>query len=74
MKVLIIKISDKTKFILPFVNIAYSQVMADIKSGRINIELADNPDGITITDPYIYVEEDDIWEYNLIINCLFETK
>lgn len=74
MKVLIIKISDKTRFILPFVNIAYSQVMTDIKSGRINIELADNPDGITTTDPYIFVEEDVIEEYNLIINCLFETK
>lgn len=74
MKVLIIKISDKTRFILPFVNIAYSQVMTDIKSGRINIELADNHDGITTTDPYIFVEEDVIEEYNLIINCLFETK
>ncbi len=72
MYLLVIRVSNKTKFILPFVGIAYYQVRSDIDSGKLNIELADNPDRVTETDNYILKTEDSVEQYDLIINCLFQ--
>lgn len=73
MQLLTAKLSNKTYFILPFLPISYSQLISDIKNNIINLKLADNPDGKTLTDPYILPSEKNLHIYDLIINCLFYT-
>ena len=74
MYLLIIRVSDKTKFILPFMGIVYLQLIEDVNNGKLNIELADNQDKLTKTDDYILTTEKSVDEYDLIVNCLFQTE
>ncbi|WP_113886439.1 hypothetical protein [Clostridium butyricum] len=74
MYLLVIKVSDKTKFILPFMGPAYPSVRRDIDNGVLNIELADNPDGVTEIDDYILKTYDSVQVYDLIISCLFQLE
>ncbi|KOR64108.1 hypothetical protein [Clostridium botulinum] len=74
MYLLVVKVSEKTKFILPFMGIAYSQVRSDIVNSVLNVELADNPDGVTETDDYILKTPESIQVYDLIVNCLFQLE
>lgn len=74
MYLLVIKISEKTKFILPFMGIAYSQIKSDIDNSILNVELADNLDGVTETDDYILKTLESVQVYDLIVNCLFQLE
>ncbi|MDQ0148672.1 hypothetical protein ACFO6R_01045 [Eubacterium multiforme] len=74
MYLLVVKISEKSKFILPFMGIAYSQIRSDIDNSILNVELADNLDGVTETDDYILKTPESVQVYDLIVNCLFQLE
>lgn len=71
MFVLIAKICDSRYFILPILPIAFYQALKDIKEGNLNLELADNVDGVTLLDEYIFTSDYEVDRFNLIINSLF---
>lgn len=73
MFLLVIKINSTCNYLLYFLPVAYQQVIMDIRTEKLNVELADNPDGITEIDDYIFTSEQIINTYDLITNCLFST-
>lgn len=73
MFLLVIKLNSTSNYLLYFLPVAYQQVLMDIRTGKLNVELADNVDGITDTDEYIFTSEEIINKYDIITNCLFST-
>lgn len=71
MFLLIIKISEKTILLLPFVGISLNTVLDDIKSRNLNVEHT-NTDEVTLLDDTIIKSKEDLSLYDTIINCLFE--
>ncbi|HYE12679.1 MAG TPA: hypothetical protein VEF53_21145 [Patescibacteria group bacterium] len=73
MYLLIVKQSNTFTYIQPIISTFINDLIKVFKEGKYNVTLADNPDGETMTDPYILKELSDIEEYDFIINCLYNT-